>query len=301
MSTKIEKVKGAANGNPVSKKKLVINKTLTDKKKKFKNKIGFLAAGAAETFNSDEVPHISEALNKLYAGATSHKKGDAILLDHPQDKGTKIIMTAVPVSADPNNDKIIVTKPVVSQPVPFEQWPEEAQRNEYNLFMEKVNAYVKVWPASVEWPTFEDFLDRNVRDSANEELNIYIASSLKSNPAGKQYLQHEDELAERNKLLERRQQERRISSLGGADAIRPAHYGGADNPYEVIKVLEAWGIHDFCVGNTIKYLARNGKKYDGVDLEIEELKKAEFYLHRKIEQKEKARESLIKSGVNEFL
>lgn len=44
----------------------------------------------------------------------------------------------------------------------------------------------------------------------------------------------------------------------------PAHYGGADNPYEVIKVLEAWltpeELKGFLKGNVIKYLARAGKK-----------------------------------------
>lgn len=27
----------------------------------------------------------------------------------------------------------------------------------------------------------------------------------------------------------------------------PAHYGGKDNPYEAIKVIEAWGL-GFCLG-----------------------------------------------------
>lgn len=40
----------------------------------------------------------------------------------------------------------------------------------------------------------------------------------------------------------------------------PAHYGGADDPYEVIKVLEQWLTRDefigFCKGNVIKYQAR---------------------------------------------
>lgn len=39
----------------------------------------------------------------------------------------------------------------------------------------------------------------------------------------------------------------------------PAHYGGADNPYEAIKVIEAWDL-GFCLGNTVKYIARAGKK-----------------------------------------
>ena len=40
----------------------------------------------------------------------------------------------------------------------------------------------------------------------------------------------------------------------------PAHYGGADNPYEVIKVLRAWLTPEeyagFLKGNVIKYNAR---------------------------------------------
>ena len=39
----------------------------------------------------------------------------------------------------------------------------------------------------------------------------------------------------------------------------PAHYGGAGNSYEAIKVIEAWKL-DFCLGNAIKYIARAGKK-----------------------------------------
>lgn len=64
----------------------------------------------------------------------------------------------------------------------------------------------------------------------------------------------------------------------------PQHYGG-DTTYEVIKVLEAWGILDFCLGNAIKYIARNGKKETANSLE--DLKKAQWYLNRKIEQLEK--------------
>ncbi|HMS90593.1 MAG TPA: DUF3310 domain-containing protein [Candidatus Absconditabacterales bacterium] len=59
----------------------------------------------------------------------------------------------------------------------------------------------------------------------------------------------------------------------------PQHYGGKDNPYEVVKVLEAWGLDkDFYLGNTIKYIARCGKK----DSEIQELEKAMWYLDRRI-------------------
>lgn len=64
----------------------------------------------------------------------------------------------------------------------------------------------------------------------------------------------------------------------------PAHYGGADNPYEAIKVIEAWGL-GFCLGNTVKYISRAGKK----GAAIEDLKKAVWYLNRHIEAMERAK------------
>lgn len=47
------------------------------------------------------------------------------------------------------------------------------------------------------------------------------------------------------------------------DAVdHPAHYGGQDNPFEVIKVIDAWSL-GFCLGNAVKYIARAGKKPGG--------------------------------------
>jgi len=60
----------------------------------------------------------------------------------------------------------------------------------------------------------------------------------------------------------------------------PDHYGGASNPYEAIKVIEAWDL-DFHLGNTVKYISRAGKKYP--EKELEDLLKAKWYLERKIE------------------
>ena len=59
----------------------------------------------------------------------------------------------------------------------------------------------------------------------------------------------------------------------------PAHYGGADNPYEAIKVIEAWNLN-FNLGNTVKYIARSGKK----DELLQELEKARWYLDREIKK-----------------
>ncbi len=63
----------------------------------------------------------------------------------------------------------------------------------------------------------------------------------------------------------------------------PSHYGGADNPYEAIKVIEAWDL-DFCLGNAVKYISRAGKK-DPV-LMLEDLQKARWYIDRRIQKEE---------------
>ena len=69
-----------------------------------------------------------------------------------------------------------------------------------------------------------------------------------------------------------------------AEAVKhPEHYGGEESPYEAIKVIEAWGL-DFYLGNTVKYISRAGKK-DPKKL-VEDLKKAEWYLQRRISQLE---------------
>lgn len=74
----------------------------------------------------------------------------------------------------------------------------------------------------------------------------------------------------------------------------PAHYGGGDNPYEAINVIEAWDV-GFCVGNCLKYICRAGKKLpSGPGLwpdsplrrtqTLEDLRKAAWYLNREIER-----------------
>jgi len=67
----------------------------------------------------------------------------------------------------------------------------------------------------------------------------------------------------------------------------PNHYKfGDNNQYEVIKVCEAWSLdEDAYLFNVVKYVARAGKK--DKEKELEDLKKAEFYLARKIINLEK--------------
>lgn len=67
------------------------------------------------------------------------------------------------------------------------------------------------------------------------------------------------------------------------DAVsHPAHYGG-DTTYEAIKVITAWGL-GFDLGNVTKYVARAGKK--DPTKELEDLRKARFYLDHRINQLE---------------
>jgi hypothetical protein len=72
--------------------------------------------------------------------------------------------------------------------------------------------------------------------------------------------------------------------MSGEMVNNPLHYGGADNPYEAIKVIEAWGL-DFHLGNTVKYISRAGIK--NPEKELEDLKKAAWYLQRRIENLQK--------------
>ena len=59
----------------------------------------------------------------------------------------------------------------------------------------------------------------------------------------------------------------------------PDHYGGEGNPYEAIKVIEAWDLN-FHLGNVVKYISRAGKKSKN---NVEDLKKAEWYLSRYVQ------------------
>ena len=58
----------------------------------------------------------------------------------------------------------------------------------------------------------------------------------------------------------------------------PNHYGGKDNPYEAIKVIEDWGLN-FNLGNAVKYISRAGKKQN----KKEDLEKASWYINRELQ------------------
>lgn len=66
---------------------------------------------------------------------------------------------------------------------------------------------------------------------------------------------------------------------------RPAYYGGADNPYEAIKVIEAWQLN-FSLGNAVKYIARAGKKSS--ETALVDLDKAAQYIAFEIDRLKRA-------------
>lgn len=63
----------------------------------------------------------------------------------------------------------------------------------------------------------------------------------------------------------------------------PTWYGSKDDPYETIKVIEAWGLN-FTLGNALKYISRAGKK-DPAKI-VEDLRKALFYIQYEIDRLE---------------
>ena len=62
--------------------------------------------------------------------------------------------------------------------------------------------------------------------------------------------------------------------------VHPQHYGGEYDPYEAVKVIEAWGV-DWHLANALKYISRAGKK-PGVSA-IDDFRKSVWYLERHIE------------------
>ena len=75
-------------------------------------------------------------------------------------------------------------------------------------------------------------------------------------------------------------------SKPSSDAVNhPIHYGGKDNPYEAIKVIEAWAL-GFNLGNTVKYICRVSSLFNPGQRDIQDLKKARWYLDREIQWRE---------------
>ena len=87
----------------------------------------------------------------------------------------------------------------------------------------------------------------------------------------------------------------------------PSHY--TDSKIEVIDYIEDKNL-GFCLGNVIKYVSRAGKKVDSdksvIEKEIEDLKKARWYLDRRIYELEREQSNVqekdeINSDADEFV
>ena len=75
-------------------------------------------------------------------------------------------------------------------------------------------------------------------------------------------------------------EQEQLADIERREAVNhPSYYkrGGI----EAIDAIEAWEL-GFNLGNTVKYIARCGKKSDKV---VEDLKKAAWYLNREIERR----------------
>jgi hypothetical protein len=75
-----------------------------------------------------------------------------------------------------------------------------------------------------------------------------------------------------------------MSVVNTGDTVNhPAHYGG-DVPHETWKCLRAWGLEqDALLWNVVKYVSRAGKKVTGGSAMLEDLRKAKWYLDKRIE------------------
>ena len=71
-------------------------------------------------------------------------------------------------------------------------------------------------------------------------------------------------------------------NLSSGDSVSHPSYYATSAGLEAIDVIEAFFDDDFHLGNAFKYIARAGKKDD----EIEDLRKAVWYILRRIEKLE---------------
>lgn len=63
----------------------------------------------------------------------------------------------------------------------------------------------------------------------------------------------------------------------------PNHYGGKDNPFEPVKIINYYHLN-FDLGNVIKYTLRAGKKDN--NSKKQDLQKALWYLQNELEKED---------------
>jgi len=95
-----------------------------------------------------------------------------------------------------------------------------------------------------------------------------------------------------NCLLKEKPMENKVKN-----PIRPEHYK-VGHPLEAINIIEHYNL-DFCLGNTVKYVLRAGKKDESK--EIEDYKKALWYLQRKIQKLEEKNNEVVTKMVQDIV
>lgn len=95
----------------------------------------------------------------------------------------------------------------------------------------------------------------------------------------------ESRMVERERAVREVEELRSHTAQKQHDAVNhPKHYTSHPSGVECITITEHY---NFCVGNAIKYLWRNGLKADEGSSSVKDLKKAIWYINREIENLEK--------------
>ena len=114
----------------------------------------------------------------------------------------------------------------------------------------------------------------------NPELikkEINSISMLANDMTGKEFMEMVNNPTQEEIIEFNRQESKKTERVD-----HPTHYGGEDNPYEAIKVIEEWDL-GFNLGNAVKYIARADKKGN----KLQDLEKSSWYINREIKKLKK--------------
>ena|SRR5882757_5110894 len=120
------------------------------------------------------------------------------------------------------------------------------------------------------------------------ERDLLLGSSLRNGRSAKELVKELDDagIPHENGVP--------IPAVPMSNVDHPQHYGGEDDPYEVIKVAEAWGFDtNAYLFNVLKYIRRD-KGHT-----LEDLKKARWYLDRLITRLEGRPLGIRQDGSND--
>jgi hypothetical protein len=129
------------------------------------------------------------------------------------------------------------------------------------------NLSIEVWNKFKSYTIYNDVLDTFEQSfkGCNEILSTDVINELQNNW-----------LIEDGQVISQNEENKPLEKVN-----HPNHYGGENNVYEAIKIIEAHDLN-FVEGNVIKYLLRYKKKNGYEDLE-----KALWYMVRLVENHKK--------------